>query len=66
MANLLDTMIQTIQKDFESLQGIEDPKSKRKEGSLLKVRINSALKLCSDSPEKVKLLNTIIDSLSKK
>lgn len=42
---MLENLIETIKKDFESLKELSDPKQKRKESSLLRQRIDSASKL---------------------
>lgn len=66
MASMLDTLIETILKDYENLQEIQNPKTKRKEFSLLRARTESAIKLASDSPTILKQLNSVLEKLNKK
>lgn len=68
MANLLNTLIETIQKDIETLNNVEKDKHFRKESSLILSRIESAKKLVSSDNSlstKLECLEQLLMSLKK-
>ncbi len=60
---MLENLIETIKKDFLSLEKISDPKQKRIESSLLRQRIDSAQKLLSGDTLGLSELEKIKNSL---
>ena len=63
MANMLDTLIQTISKDITGLTELSDDKLYRKERSLLIKRIDSALKLVKEDSVRIELLEKLKNEL---
>ena len=63
MGTMLENLIETINKDFLSLENLTDPKQLRKEASMLIQRIDSAQKLLERDPEKVELLEILKQKL---
>jgi hypothetical protein len=62
MGNLQDTLVETIEKDYEDIQAIEDSKSQRKECNILLKRVETAKNLLGSNKD---LLKKIIDIESK-
>ena len=62
MGNLQDTLVETIEKDYEDIQAIEDSKSQRKEYNILLKRVETAKNLLGSNED---LLKKIIDIESK-
>ena len=56
---MLENLIETISKDILALKDLANPKELRKETSLLKARIESALKLSQDDQIKTDELNKL-------
>jgi hypothetical protein len=63
MGTMLENLIETINKDFLSLENLTDPKQKRKESSLLIQRIDSAQKLLMGDQDKISLLDQLKEKL---
>ena len=63
MASLIETLIETIAKDLENLENMQDEKARRKEASLIRARIESALRLAKDESEILKKLNDLKDKI---
>ncbi len=59
MSTLVETLVETIAKDLLEVQNLEDPKTLRKESSILLKRIESAQKLVSNNEALKKKLEDI-------
>jgi len=62
MANLQDTLIETIERDFKEIQILEDTKTQRKEFNILMKRIEAAKNLL-ESNEKLSKKLLLIENL---
>jgi len=66
MSTLQEKLIETIEKDFAEVKEIIEEKQKRKQTSMLLVRIKSAKKVLAGNDEMLKRINKLEKDISKR
>ncbi|MFT6633246.1 MAG: hypothetical protein ACJAS4_003216 [Bacteriovoracaceae bacterium] len=66
MSTLQEKLIETIEKDFAEVKELTEEKQKRKQTSMLLVRIKSAKKVLAGNDEMLKRINKLEKDISKR
>jgi hypothetical protein len=66
MSTLQEKLIETIEKDFAEVKELTEEKQKRKQTSMLLVRIKSAKKVLAGNDEMLKRINKLETDISKR